>query len=179
MGVDDHRVFSGKRREKEMTPSSFDIRRIQEKDSDWIIALTEKEWGAQRVVTRGIVHDVSMLDGFVAVRGEERIGLITFHIDRNECEIVTLNSLSGGEGVASSLIVKVKEVATKLECKRLWLITTNDNTAALRFYQKRGFSLVVIYRGALEQSRRLKPEIPMVGIDGIPLRDEIELEMDI
>lgn len=162
-----------------MAPSSYDIRRIQGEDSAWVIMLTEKEWGAQRVVTRGIVHDVSMLDGFVAVRGEERIGLITFHIDRNECEIVTLNSLSGGMGVGSALIDKVKETAAELDCRRIWLITTNDNTAALRFYQKRGFSLVAVYRNALEQSRRLKPEIPTIGIDDIPLRDEIELEMDL
>jgi len=157
--------------------SSYKIRRIQEVDADWIVALTEKEWGAQRVVTRGIVHDVSMLDGFMAVRGKERIGHISFHIDRNECEIVTLNSLADGIGVGTALIEKVKETADRLDCRRLWLITTNDNTDALRFYQKRGFTLVAIYRGALEQSRRLKPEIPMVGIDDIPLRDEIELEM--
>jgi hypothetical protein len=48
---------------------------------------------------------------------------------------------------------------------------------ALRFYQQRGFVLAAIHRNALEQSRKLKPEIPLVGNDGIPLRDEIELEM--
>lgn len=58
----------------------------------------------------------------------------------------------------------------------MWLITTNDNTVALRFYQKRGFVLAAIHRNALEESRRLKPSIPLVGIDGIPIRDETELE---
>ncbi len=48
---------------------------------------------------------------------------------------------------------------------------------ALRFYQKRGFVLVAIHRDALDISRKLKPEIPLIGNDGIPLRDEIELEM--
>jgi hypothetical protein len=48
---------------------------------------------------------------------------------------------------------------------------------ALRFYQKRGFVLVAVHRNALEQSRKLKPEIPLIGDDEIPLRDEIELEM--
>jgi hypothetical protein len=57
------------------------------------------------------------------------------------------------------------------------LVTTNDNLNALRFYQKRGFVLVAVHRNALEVSRKLKPEIPLVGMDSIPLRDEIELEM--
>ncbi|MBK9123270.1 MAG: GNAT family N-acetyltransferase, partial [Chloroflexi bacterium] len=60
---------------------------------------------------------------------------------------------------------------------RLWLITTNDNLDALRFYQKRGWHLVAVHRDALNESRRLKPQIPIIGMDGIPLRDEIELEM--
>ena len=54
---------------------------------------------------------------------------------------------------------------------------TNDNTAALRFYQKYGFALVAVHRNAIEQDRLLKPEIPFTGNDGIPLRDEIELEI--
>jgi hypothetical protein len=33
------------------------------------------------------------------------------------------------------------------------------------------------YRNALEFAGKLKPEIPLIGNDGIPLRDEIELEM--
>ena len=70
-----------------------------------------------------------------------------------------------------------EKVATASGCKQLWLITTNDNINALRFYQKRGFMLVAVHRNALELSRKLKPEIPMIGNDGIPLRDEIELEM--
>jgi len=48
---------------------------------------------------------------------------------------------------------------------------------AQRSYQQRGFVLAAIHRNALEQSRKLKLEIPVVGSDGIPLRDEIELEM--
>jgi hypothetical protein len=48
---------------------------------------------------------------------------------------------------------------------------------ALRFYQKRGFVLVALHRNALELSRKLKPEISLIGNAGIPLRDEIELEI--
>jgi hypothetical protein len=61
--------------------------------------------------------------------------------------------------------------------KRLWLITTNDNLHALRFYQRRGLVLVAVHRNAIEQSRKLKPQIPKLGYDNIPVRDEIELEL--
>jgi hypothetical protein len=59
---------------------------------------------------------------------------------------------------------------------RVWLITTNDNLDALRFYQRRGFTLAALHRGAVARSRRLKPTIPEVGAHGIPIRDELELE---
>ncbi|MEM6284414.1 MAG: GNAT family N-acetyltransferase, partial [Chloroflexota bacterium] len=58
-----------------------------------------------------------------------------------------------------------------------WLITSNDNTPALRYWQKRGFEIIAVHRDAITEARRLKPEIPLVGMDDIPIRDEIELEM--
>jgi len=88
-----------------------------------------------------------------------------------------MNSLVEGKGIGSALVDAVKSIAVASKCKRLWLITTNDNTKALRFWQKRGFRLAAIYPGAVEKSRKLKPEIPLIGDDGIPIRDEIELEM--
>jgi hypothetical protein len=57
------------------------------------------------------------------------------------------------------------------------LITTNDNLHALGFYQKRGFRLVAVHSNALAASRKIKPSIPDFGMHGIPLRDEIELEI--
>ncbi|UCF27229.1 MAG: GNAT family N-acetyltransferase, partial [Chloroflexota bacterium] len=82
-------------------------------------------------------------------------------------------------GIGSALITKAVETAELEGCYRVWLITTNDNIPALRFYQKRGFRLVAIHLNALDNSRKLKPEIPQDGLDGIPLRDEIELEFKI
>ena len=71
----------------------------------------------------------------------------------------------------------VTQVAREAGCKRLWLITTNDNLHALRFYQKRGFRLVAVHRSAVDAARQLKPRISLIGNDQIPLPDEIELEM--
>jgi hypothetical protein len=58
-------------------------------------------------------------------------------------------------------------------------VTTNDNLGALRFYQRRGLRLVALHVGAVAESRRLKPSIPEVGHDGIPIRDELELELEL
>jgi ribosomal protein S18 acetylase RimI-like enzyme len=139
--------------------------------------LLVKQWGTTQVVSRGSLFDASALPGFVATDEGGPIGLVTYHLAGDACEIVTLNSLVEGKGTGAALIAAVKTVAEAAGCRRLWLITTNDNTPALRFYQKRGFHLVAVHRNALEHSRRLKPQIPLFGLDGIPLRDEIELEM--
>ena len=117
------------------------------------------------------------LDGFVLEEKNEWIGLITFFIKDDECEITSLDSLREGQGIGSKLIDKAMEEAHTQNCKRLFLITTNDNLYALGFYQKRGFEIVTVYRGAINESRKRKPSIPLVGMNGIPLRDEIELEI--
>ena len=69
------------------------------------------------------------------------------------------------------------EEARSRGCRRIFLITTNDNLNALGFYQKRGFELAALYRGAIHESRKIKPSISLMGMNHIPLRDEIELEI--
>lgn len=156
---------------------SFQIRPLVANDRPRVSSLLAEHWGSDRIVTRGKVHQADTLPGLIAVRDGEPVGLLTFRLDGKECEIVTMNSLVEKMGIGSALLEAVKQIAVKAGCKRLWLITTNDNTAALRFWQKRGFQLVAVYRNAIEKSRLLKPEIPLMGNDGIPIRDEIELEM--
>jgi GNAT superfamily N-acetyltransferase len=160
-----------------MAMKTFRVRPLTEGDHDWVVRFLEDRWGATKVVTRGRIHYADELPGFVAVQENRPVGLVTYRLYDDECEIVTMNSLVEGIGIGSALADAVRSVAVATGCSRLWLITTNDNVAALRFYQKRGFLLVAVHRNAFERSRRLKPEIPLVGLDGIPLRDEIELEM--
>ena len=154
----------------------MDIRPLDPNDKDWVEKLVTERWCAEFVVAHGVVYHPRDLPGFVAVQNGERVGLVTFSITGDSCEIVTLDSLQPSVGIGTALIEAVKTVAQQAECKRLWLITTNDNLNALRFYQKHGFVLVAVHRNALEQTRQLKP-IPLIGEHGIPLRDEIELEM--
>jgi GNAT superfamily N-acetyltransferase len=156
---------------------SFQTRPINEADKDWVVNLLAEWWSGPRIVTRGKLHHPEALPGFIAELKNKRIGLITYNIDNKECEIVTMNSLVERKGIGSALIDAVKSVAVTAKCQRLWLITTNDNTHALRFCQKYGFSLVAVHRNAIEMNRLLKPEIPQTGNDGIPIRDEVELEI--
>jgi ribosomal protein S18 acetylase RimI-like enzyme len=155
----------------------FVVRPLNADDRDWVLRFIVEHWGADKVVGHGVVYYPHDLPGFVAARESERLGLVTYHIEGDSCEIVTLNSVQESVGVGTALIKMVRYVARYFGCGRLWLVTTNDNLNALRFYQKRGFVLVAVHRNALQVSRKLKPEIPLVGMDGIPLRDEIELEM--
>jgi ribosomal protein S18 acetylase RimI-like enzyme len=156
--------------------SEVRVRPLEEADRPFVSRLLESRWGSVRVVSRGRLHRADALPGFVAERGGEAIGLATYHVEGDQCELVTLDSAVEGAGAGTALLDAVTEAARMSGCARLWLVTTNDNTHALRFYQKRGLTLAALHRNALAASRRLKPEIPTAGLDGIPLRDEIELE---
>jgi DNA-3-methyladenine glycosylase I len=156
----------------------FEVRRAVDEDRTWMGELLAERWGSPQLVSRGRLWQGDRLHAFVAEAAErERIGLATFRLEDDECEMVSLDSLVEGRGVGTALLRAVEDEARRGGCRRLWLITTNDNLAALRFYQKRGLVLVAVHPRAVEASRRLKPSIPEIGIDGIPLRDEIELEV--
>ncbi len=155
----------------------YQIRPLDAGDKAWVASLLTEHWGSARSVSRGRIYQADELPGFIAVQQNKPVGLITYNIDVKDCEIITINSLIEGKGIGSALIDAVKGIAITAKCKRLWLITTNDNTAALKFWQKRGFQLAAVYPNVVAKSRRLKPEIPLTGNDGIPIRDEIELEM--
>ena len=157
--------------------AGFTIRPIIDADRAWIQELTTVQWSAPIVVSRGRIYHPDQLPGFIAECEGQPCGLLTNHIKDSDCEIVTLASLVEGIGIGSALIEAARKFAVQAGCRRLWLITTNDNLPALRFYQKRGFHLVAVHRDALEATRVIKPGLPRLGMDGIPLRDEIELEL--
>lgn len=152
------------------------IRRLTPDDLPHLRQFWKENWGDEFVVAHGVVYRPDNLDGFVAFDGDEWVGEITYTFLKDGCEIVSLDSLREGRGIGTKLIDAVLEEARSKNCRRVFLITTNDNLNALRFYQKRGFELVAVHRGAVNESRKIKPGIPLIGFDGIPLRDEIELE---
>jgi GNAT superfamily N-acetyltransferase len=158
--------------------SAYHVRLLQDDDREWAERILEESWGSARIATHGRVVDASGLPGLVAMAGNgQRLGLLTYEVHDGQCEIVTLNSLQPGMGIGQRLIRRALECAMEAGASRVRLITTNDNIDALRFYQKAGFGIVAVHRDAVTLSRRLKPEIPLAGENGIPIRDEIELEL--
>ena len=146
-----------------------------EKDN---IAISEiiNRWGSNILVTRGKSYRAEDLDGILAYENGKIIGLGLYYIKDNNCEIVLLETFIQNKGIGTQIIEKIKKIAKTKNCKRIWLITTNCNINALRFYQKRGFHFSNIYINAMEESRRIKPEIPKEE-NGIEIRDEIEFEI--
>lgn len=153
------------------------LRRLTPTDLPRLRQFLIEHWGSEEIISRGEVFRPEHLEGFVVEDQKEWVGLVTYFIRDGECEVTSLDSLRERKGIGTILIEKATEEARARNCSRLFLITSNDNLHALGFYQKRGFEIVTIYRGAVREARKRKPSIPLVGMNGIPLRDEIELEI--
>ncbi|HDX9609457.1 TPA: GNAT family N-acetyltransferase [Bacillus toyonensis] len=135
-----------------------------------------ENWGSSLMVSRGKGHQLEELPGFVVLLNDRIIGIITYEVIRNMCEIVSLDSFEERKGIGTKLVDSVLQVAEEGQCQGVWLITTNDNMNALRFYQKRNFVMTNLYVNAVEEARKIKKEIPRIGYDGIPILHEIQLE---
>ncbi|MHA1247722.1 MAG: GNAT family N-acetyltransferase [Candidatus Thorarchaeota archaeon] len=153
----------------------LDIRPVTDDDRDWVSSLIRTEWGSEIVVSRGHVHRPSSLEGLIAFSAESPAGLLTFTVEGDNCEIVTLNALVMGMGVGTALLSALENELRKRGVSHVWVVTTNDNLRALRFYQRRGYRISAVYPGAADNARKIKPEIPVRGLYGIEIHDEIEL----
>ena len=173
--------------------SDIIVRPLERADREWVAHFLDDRWGTTTIVSRGKMRYGHLLEGLVAVRDmeqpedadeadedseapQERVGLLTIEYDSRQCEILTLDALVEAQGIGTLLLESLEERAREAGLARLWLVTTNDNLTALAFWQKRGYELVAVHRNAIAAARRVKPQIPITGKNGIPIRDEIELE---
>lgn len=154
----------------------FQIDPLTPGDKPWVTRVLKQYWATTTQVSRGVLHKADELPGFAARKDGVEVGLVTYNIEGDSCEIVTHNSYGGHGGVGSCLLAAVRHVARDHGCTRLWLVTTNDNTPSMRFYQRRDFDMVALHRNAITDARKLKPEMPEVGLDGIRVRHEVEME---
>ena len=153
------------------------LRPLAEGDRDWVERLIVERWGEPIVVGRGGVWHPAELPGFAAFEGDECVGLVTYEIDADACEVVTIDALQEGRGIGTALLQAVVSAAREAGCARVQLLTTNNNLRALAFYQKRGFRLVRVVPGAIDEERKRKPSIPEADAAGLPIRDELHLEL--
>jgi ribosomal protein S18 acetylase RimI-like enzyme len=149
-------------------------RRIETADYQKINNYLIDNWGSDCIVTLGKIHKVEMLEGYITEDKNGITGICMYRNVNDELEIVLLEVYEKYKGLGTILLNKVIEQRTR--DKRIWLVTTNDNVDAIRFYQKRGFVIKSIHINSIENERKLKPEIPKIGNYGIYIRDEIEME---
>jgi len=152
------------------------IRSKNEDDQQWVRELLTEHWGGAMVVAHGEVFEAAELPALVAGARE---GLATYQVsaDGRQAELVTLDATVPGRGIGTALVAGLARLLQAQGVATLRLTTTNDNLTALHFYQRRGFRIVAVHVGAVAAARRLKPGIPELGEHGIPIRDEIELEL--
>jgi ribosomal protein S18 acetylase RimI-like enzyme len=152
------------------------VRDLRPGDVDAAATLLEEGLGGRLQARRGELIDVLDRPGLVAETGGTLIGLLSYDPQPGECELVSLVAAKRGSGIGSALIAALRE---RVPDRPIWVVTTNDNLDALRFYQRRGFRLRALRAGAVDEARRtIKPQIAEVGDHGIPLRDELELVLE-
>lgn len=156
---------------------NIEFRAIEAKDVEVVANFIETNWGSPAIVSKGKFHNVKNLAGFMIAKDNDILGLVTYHVKDGECEIVSLDSVIENKGIGSKLVDHIVDLAKEERWSRVWLITTNDNTRAIRFYQKKGFNMKALYLNAIDYSRKIKPQIPAIGYDGIPIRHELEFEL--
>jgi hypothetical protein len=87
------------------------VRRLPESERAWLRSTLRERWPHELLVGRGRVREISELSALVAVEGEERAGLLTYVIEGDVAELVTLDALRPGGGVGASLIERLAELA--------------------------------------------------------------------
>lgn len=154
------------------------VRPARPEDRPAIDALHEREWGGPYVVVHAVRYDLRSLPTLVAVDDTGAVvGALVWRQEGDAVEVVSLVAATPDGGVGTALLTAAADTARNRNARRLWLITTNDNLPALRFYQRRGLRIVGVDPGAVDRARQIKPNIPLVGVDGIPLHDELTLEL--
>lgn len=153
------------------------IERINGENRREVNCFLEERWFTTTMALRGELVDMTQAQGFALFDGGEMRGLVTYREYADDAlEILSLDSCVQKQGIGAMLLETMADQARAHDKKRLLLVVTNDNMNALRFLQKRGFDITSMRRGSMGAARMLKPEIPLIGYNGIPIHSEIELE---
>lgn len=154
------------------------IRPIAARDLEEVRAELVANWHSPQIWSLGRRHQADELPGFVAEVETAFAGLITMNFDPGgwQCEVITLSARLPGQGVGAALLAAAEQAARERGCRRVYLTTTNDNTRAIRFYQRCGWRFAMLHKGLIDVVRSLGVDLPATGFDGIPVHDEIEFE---
>jgi GNAT superfamily N-acetyltransferase len=165
---------------KTIEPFTYEIHRIDTLLRAKVQPVLNATWGTPELAVNGKLWDSRTMPGIAAIGADgDLFGYLLYDFHDGECEIMVLESVVQNIGVATALIEEVKNIAVSGGVSKVIVQTSNDNSHAFRFYQRRGFTIRKIRIGAMDAARRVKPSIPLIGEDGIPLRDEIEFEISV
>jgi ribosomal protein S18 acetylase RimI-like enzyme len=153
------------------------VRALTDEDAAWKRDALRRAWGETLIARKGELVDALPLDGFVALDGGDRVGLLTYAVRGDEFEVVTIAVDFQGAGAGRALMHAARDRALELGTRRMWLVTTNDNVRAFGFYQRWGMHLSALYADGVTRSRAVKPSIPLLDEQGLPIRDELEFEL--
>ena len=154
------------------------IKEINELNREKVIYFFREHWGSSEMVISSGIYQCEKLDGFIFEDNNNIIGLVTYVVktNENEIEIISLDSIQEGQGIGSALIQKVENTAMQKQIQIVSLVTTNDNLNVLKFYQKRGYRIISVISDAVNEARKIKPSIPLISSEGIPIKDELILK---
>ena len=143
-------------------------------DEQTIERVWRERWGLPVLPPWG-TYQPADVEGLALENDGAIVALVTFKQREREAEIVTLDALERGQGYGSMLLIAAEAALAVRGARRLVLITTSDNVAALGFYLKHGYRLVKVHLDLVARQRKSKPSIPMLGESGLPLNDGWEL----
>jgi|GEM_PF-1667667 len=151
------------------------IKPISDTDRIWLPVWISQRWRTETLVFRGEKNSPAELPGFVAFMHKMPVGVITYRIKDEACQIISLDTVVHGKGIGISLLEKVLELMQEQKTHKIRMLTTNDNVKRMEFLENAGFKKVKVYEDeVVKYSRKVKPEIQPYGYEHIPIKDEIE-----
>ena len=142
---------------------SVTVRTMTAEDADWADRLLSGYQATRMTARLGELLDPLELPGLVAEVGGSPVGLLTYQVEGDQMEALTMHAQASGHGAGSALLAAAVVEARHAKARRLWLVTTNDNLSAIRFYLRRGMHVARVHEGAVDRDRQLKPEMARVN----------------
>lgn len=156
---------------------AFDIRPMNDRKE--LEELLRLRWPDANLIICGEFVRPEDVEGLGYYADDRLHGIATWRSHGKVMHIVAVNAFTALRGVGVALVDAMKEHGRRNGVTCLRATISNDNVVALRFYQKRGFRLSALHRGIYDAMRAMKPSLPLTGLDGIPMRDELELECEL
>ena len=85
------------------------VRSLHYGDRGWKLATLDRGWGTTAVARLAELVDAAPLPGYVALDGDQRVGLLTYFDRADGIEVVTVQALEEGRGVGRALMDAVYE----------------------------------------------------------------------